>query len=198
MISAVVLAAGLSSRMGHPKMVLPWGETTVIGRVVEVLLEAGVEEILVVVGGGAEQVKNALNGLPVRTIENPEHAEKDMVYSLQLGLQQAAPGSEAALVVLGDQPQIQLETVMAVLESHSKDEASLVIPSYEMHRGHPWLVGRTLWPFILEIRPPNTLRTFLNRFQTNARYIEARDDSILRDMDTPADYARDKPVNTGN
>jgi molybdenum cofactor cytidylyltransferase len=198
MISAVVLAAGLSSRMGHPKMVLPWGETTVIGRVVEVLAEAGVGETLVVTGGGAEQVKNVLHGLPVRTIDNPKHAEKDMVYSLQLGLQQASLGSEAALVVLGDQPQIQLETVLAVLKAHSKDEASLVIPSYRMHRGHPWLVGRSLWPFIQEIQPPDTLRTFLDHFQRNIRYIEVCDDSILRDLDTPTDYARDKPVNSGN
>ena len=70
-VAAVVLAAGQSRRMGRPKLVLPWGDTTVIGRVVQALLEAGLNEIVVVTGGARRQVEAALAGLPVRPVFNP-------------------------------------------------------------------------------------------------------------------------------
>ena len=73
-VGAVVLAAGRSRRMGRPKMILPWGETTVIGQVVNVLLAAGVDDLLVVTGGAREDVESALVDMPVRTIFNPDFA----------------------------------------------------------------------------------------------------------------------------
>jgi len=82
-IGAVVLAAGESRRMGEPKMSLPWGNTTVIARVCEVLLASGVEEIWVVTGGGREQVEAALQHLPVYTVYNLEFADHNMIHSLQ-------------------------------------------------------------------------------------------------------------------
>ena len=86
MIGAVVLAAGRSQRMGRPKMILPWGETTVIGQVANVLLAVGVDDVLVVTGGAQNEVEGALTGMPVRTVFNPEFANGEMMHTLQVGL----------------------------------------------------------------------------------------------------------------
>ena len=192
-IGAIILAAGLSRRMGTPKMVLPWGETTVIGQVIGVLAGAGVGEIVVVSGGARQQVESALQGLPARPVFNPRYAEDPMVFSLQVGLASLPAGVEAALVALGDQPQIEAQVVRRLIEVHRERGAPLVVPSFHMHRGHPWLVDRRLWPEVMALRPPHTLRDILNEHASQIEYLAVDSDSILRDLDTPEDYARQRP-----
>jgi molybdenum cofactor cytidylyltransferase len=192
-IAAVVLAAGLSRRMGFPKMVLPWGDTTVIGQVVNVLSQAGLGEILVVTGGAHSQVEAALKGSLARTVFNPRYQEDQMTLSLQLGLAGLSGGVQAALVVLGDQPQIKGEIVAAISSAYFTTGAPLVVPSFQMRRGHPWLVDRSLWGEIMAIQPPQTLRDLMNAQQDHIHYLNALDDSILRDLDTPDDYDREHP-----
>jgi len=193
MIAAVVLAAGLSRRMGRPKMTLPWGETTVIGQVVQVLDLAGVDEILVVTGGARQQVEAALSGLPVRVSFNPRFSEDEMLFSLKIGLSSLGTNIEAALVVLGDQPQVQPLVVRKILETYQQTGASLIIPSYKMHRGHPWLLARTLWLSIIELQSDKTMRDFINQHADQISYLDLETPSVLRDLDTPEDYHREHP-----
>jgi molybdenum cofactor cytidylyltransferase len=194
MITAIVLAAGQSKRMGHQKLVLSWGETTVIRQVISVLQDSGLDEILVVVGGDHKLVEEVLAGLPVRIIFNPTFGNCEMLDTLKLGIEKVNPDTQGILIVLGDQPQIRQSTVDLVLKTYQDGKPSLVIPSYQMRRGHPWLVDRILWPEILAIQSPLTLRDFLNQHLEMARYVEVKEDSVLRDLDTPADYLREKPT----
>jgi molybdenum cofactor cytidylyltransferase len=192
-IGAIVLAAGLSSRMGVPKMALPWGDTTVIGQVVRVLSNAGLDEIIVVTGGAQDEVRQALQGLPVVEVYNPDHQKGEMLSSLQSGLSNLGNHLEAALVVLGDQPQIQERVVKALIKVYTSDRSPLVVPSYQMRRGHPWLLGRSLWPVVLELKRPDTLRDFLNEHQTSIQYVTIDTPTILQDLDSPADYHKYRP-----
>jgi molybdenum cofactor cytidylyltransferase len=171
MIAAVVLAAGRSQRMGAPKLALPWGKTTVIGQVVSVLREAGLAEVLVVTGDTGQEIKAALQGIPIRVAHNPDSSAGEMLSSCQVGLKELPEEVEAALIVLGDQPQIQGDVVRAVVSSYQKNKPDLVVPSYQMHRGHPWLVARRLWPAILSLRDPETLRDFLNQYRDRVTYV---------------------------
>lgn len=193
MIGAVVLAAGQSRRMGRPKMLLPWGETTVIGQVVRVLARGGVEDCVVVTGGAAGEVGAALQGLPARTVFNPRYTEEDMVFSLQAGLAELGPEVEAALVALGDQPQAKAGVVQAVIAAFRVSEAALVIPSYHMRRGHPWLLRRDLWPVVFALQEGETLRDFLNAHKDRILYLPVETPTVLRDLDTPEDYDRERP-----
>ena len=188
MIGAVVLAAGRSQRMGQPKMTLPWGDTTVIGQVARVLLSSDVGEIIIITGGDREGVEVALNGLPVRTIFNPDYANGEMLLTLQLGLTALSDEIEAALVVLGDQPQIEIALVQSLIYEYAKGRHSLVVPSYQKRRGHPWLVSRRLWENLLDLHPPATMRDFLNQPVADLHYINVDTPSILQDLDTPEDY----------
>lgn len=193
MIAAIVLAAGQSRRMGAPKLNLPWGETTVLGQVLSTLLEAGLEEIVVVMGAHPLQGLEALAAQGVRAVVNPDYAQGEMLSSFQAGLRAVSPGSRAALLALGDQPQMEVEVVRAVLGVYRRDRPKLLIPSYQMRRGHPWMVSRELWEEILRLEPPASLREFLHAHAGEIQYLPVETETVLLDLDTPQDYERFHP-----
>jgi molybdenum cofactor cytidylyltransferase len=187
------MAAGFSRRMGQPKLLLPWGESTVIGAVVATLVEAKIAPIVAVAGANHEQIQQALAGLPVHLVINQRFEEDSMVVSLQAGLASLGEDVQAALVVLGDQPQMPSEVIHSLVETHLRTSAVVLIPSYQMRRGHPWLVDRQLWPDILELNPGQTLRDFINAHLGQVCYVPVNTDTIFQDLDTPEDYARLRP-----
>lgn len=192
-IAAVVLAAGQSRRMGTPKLVLPWGSRTVISQVVQTLLDGGISEIVVVTGGAGEAVEAVLKDAPVKLVPNPEFAHSEMVASLQIGIRSLAPTCKVALIALGDQPTIDKEVVQKLADAYKKTGASIIIPSYQMRRGHPWLVVRSLWPDILALSENQTMRDFLRLHEDRISYIQVSTHGIFLDLDTPEDYDRLKP-----
>lgn len=192
MITALILAAGQSKRMGKPKMLLPWGKMTVLETVIATFEAAGVEDIVVVTGGYREQVE-ALIEDSARTVFNPRYAEGEMLSSVQAGLAASKPGTEAVLIGLGDQPQVRERSVKIVLDEYHQSGASIIVPSYQMRRGHPWLVARAHWNEILSLQPSESLRDFLNLHAEDIRYVVSDNDSILQDLDTPEDYLKSKP-----
>ena len=192
MITALILAAGQSKRMGQPKMLLPWGKKTVLEKVIATFKVAGVKDILVITGGDREQVEE-LVGNSARTVFNPGYAGGEMLSSVQLGLAESKPETEAVLIGLGDQPQVQERSVRMVLDAYRKSGASIVVPSFRMRRGHPWLVTQAHWDEILSMRSPASLRDFLKKHADEIRYVVIKDNSILQDLDTPEDYLKSRP-----
>jgi len=190
MVTAIVLAAGISRRMGTPKMLLPWAGKTVIGHVVAILADSGVGDILVVTGGAAKEVEEVLGSTSARMAHNPRFTEAEMLVSLQVGLRNLPEDAEAALVVRGDQPQIERAVVMKILDTYHKTGEELIIPSYQMRRGHPWLVAESLWDEILALPANLTLRHFLEVHADGIHYLVMSTPSILQDLDTPEDYAQ--------
>lgn len=196
MISAIILAAGESKRMGRPKMLLPWGDRTVLGQVISTYQAAGVQDILVVTGGVREQVEAIADQLGARCVFNEAYSSGEMLSSLQRGLGSLAQEGaevEAALIGLGDQPQVQDGCVRRICEAFQAQKERLIVPSYQRRRGHPWLVERSLWNDLLELRPPRSPRDFLNRHTGEIRYVEVDTPSILADLDTPQDYQESHP-----
>jgi molybdenum cofactor cytidylyltransferase len=193
MISAIVLAAGESKRMGQPKMLLPWGNTTVIGKVVKTLIDAKVNHIKVVIGGAHTGIEEALKAYTVNYIFNQDYANEEMLKSAQLGLTALNNDINAALIVLGDQPQIEVEVVKTILQRYAASHHKIIVPSYKMHRGHPWLIDQALWQEIIELTYPHTLRDFLEKHSDRIDYIDVNTPSVLQDLDTPGEYSQYKP-----
>ncbi len=193
MISAILLAAGQSRRMGVPKMLLPWGKSTVIEQVVTTFMHAGVEEVIVITGGGREVVEKALAHYPVRRVYNGDYANGEMLSSLQCGLRALPHQAQAALIGLGDQPQVQETSVRSVCDAYQAGRSHLVVPSFQRRRGHPWLVARPLWEELLQMKSPESPRDFLNRHAGEIQYVEVDTPSILADLDTPEDYQAARP-----
>jgi len=193
MITAVILAAGLSTRMGRPKMILPWGETTVIGHVVATYIQAGIDEIVVVTGASHLEVEAAAregSWEMVRTVYNPRYTEDDMLVSLRAGMAALGDEVDAMLVGLGDQPQLEAGVVRSLVELYLTRGVPLVVPSYHLRRGHPWLVHRSLWPILLSAPRGSTMRDFLHTCSQQITYLTLDTASIISDLDTPEDYAR--------
>lgn len=194
MITAIVPAAGLSTRMGGelPKPLLPWGASTVIGTVAATLLAAGIAEVIVVTGHRREAIEAALadHAHAVRCVYNPAYRSGEMLASVQVGLAAATPESAGALLALADQPQMQVAVVRQVLRAFDDSGGqALVIPSYAMRRGHPILLPRWLWNEVLAVPAGETLRTVIQRHATAIRYVEVDTPAVLADLDTPEQYA---------
>lgn len=193
MIGAVILAAGASRRMGQPKLNLPWGSTTVLGQVISTFLQAGVYNIVVAAGD------LPILGLPpelsaaVQIIHVPQNYQDSMLFSLQSALNSSDTACRAVFVALGDQPQIKLEVVQALISEYRLHSPPLLVPSFNHRRGHPWLVDRSMWSDLLSLDPSQTLRQFLNQHEQHIQYLLVQTDSILQDIDTPAEYARWRP-----
>ena len=100
--------------------------------------------------------------------------------------------ASAALICLGDQPQVNERTVRSICDAFLKNKSAIVVPSYEMQRGHPWLVARPLWEDLLEMKAPRTPRDFLKKYARKIHYVNVDTHSILEDLDTPEDYSKHK------
>ncbi len=194
-VTGIILAAGRSSRMGRFKPLLPWGQRTVIEQVTATLLAASLAQVLVVSGHEHEALAAALRPYPVRVVYNPDFAQGEMISSIQVGLRAVQPESEGALLAVGDQPRIQIETATAVLDAWRRTPQRIVIPSYQMRRGHPICLPRRVWPAILALSWQESLRSLWQRLAAQIEYVAVASPTILSDMDTPADYQREVSAN---
>ena len=192
MITAIVLAAGESKRMGEPKLLMPWGKSTVLQTVIYTLQASGVNDILVVTGGARQQIES-LVGKSVQTIFNKDYANEEMLVSVQVGLEAKMREASAALICLGDQPQVQERSVRLVCEMFQRNKSRIVVPSYENKRGHPWLVARPLWDDLLKMKSPKTPHDFLKAHAKEIKYVNLDTPSVIQDVDTQEDYLKYKP-----
>lgn len=192
-IGAVVLAAGLSTRMGTPKLLLPWGQTTIIEQTIHNLLMAGVADIVIVTGGYRKEIETLMASQPVRFVFNPQFDNGEMLISFQAGLQNLRPETCATLMVLGDQPHIPPDVIQQVAREFTLTGHGIIFPSYNQRRGHPWLVERSYWSEIIHLKPPQTLRDFMHDHTDAIQYIVTNHLEILQDLDTPEDYQRLRP-----
>ncbi len=187
MIAAIILAAGQSTRMGRNKLRLPYGSSTVIETIVaEIAAVDQVRDIIVVTGYDHERIESILARHSVRWVFNPDYVHAEMLVSIQAGLRALSDDIGAALITLGDQPRIQHDIVRRVIEAYGPK--ALVIPSYQMKRGHPILIDRALWPRVFSLPKEATLRDLIRANEDRIRYVVVDNDSILRDIDTPEDY----------
>jgi molybdenum cofactor cytidylyltransferase len=193
MITAIVLAAGLSTRMGAQKMTLPWGRSTVIGAVIQTMTDAGIEDICVITGELQAELRTLLKGYKVNLINNKNYQNGEMLTSIQVGLRELKADTDAVLIILGDQPQIEAKVVKIIMERYRSTHHQLIVPSYIMHRGHPCLVGKEYWEEILALTSPCTLRDFLNMHAEKIDYVMVDTPSIVQDLDTQQDYERYNP-----
>jgi molybdenum cofactor cytidylyltransferase len=142
------------------------------------------------------KVVTALATTRALTVLNPGFANGEMLGSVQIGLGALAPETEAALLCLGDQPQMEPATVSTVLAAgRASDWRSVVVPSYAMRAGHPVLLPRAVWPDVLAAQ--GTLKDALAPHRGHFVYVVVDSPTILADLDTPEDYAREKAVRDG-
>ncbi len=190
-IGAIVLAGGMSRRMGEPKVLLPWTHgKTIIEHIIDQLILARIDHITVVTGNRADQVAALALARGAEVVFNPRYEVGEMLSSLKVGLLHQASEIAAALVVLGDQPRIQPKIVGQVMMAYAEGKGDLVVPSYQMRRGHPILIDRRYWNELIALPDEGNPRDVINTHAVT--YVNVDNDSILRDVDTPQDYRQER------
>jgi molybdenum cofactor cytidylyltransferase len=193
-ICTIVLAAGQSKRMGCCKQVLPWGKETIITHIISIIKQSTSGEIIVVTGGYRDKVEAAVSKSGVRVIFNPDYDNDDMVLSLQIGLRAAIQAKcGGCLVALGDQPNIVAVDLRKMVGRYADRSNKIIMPSFEMRRGHPWLIPCKFFNELMELQPPQTMRDFLMKHEQDIEYVLSENPDILCDIDTPEDYERLRP-----
>ncbi|OGL64155.1 MAG: hypothetical protein A3J27_03800 [Candidatus Tectomicrobia bacterium RIFCSPLOWO2_12_FULL_69_37] len=192
-ISAILLAAGLSQRLGRNKLLLPAGGMPVVRRAALALAESRAAEVIAVVGHEAPAVSAALEGLRLRIVHNPGYAQGQST-SLRAGLAQAAPETEGFLFALGDQPLLTAGWVDRLIGAFAAaPEGTLAAALYHGgRRGNPVLLATSLRGELARLEGDEGARKILRRLEEEGRLlaVPAGEEDLFLDLDTEADHAR--------
>lgn len=196
-VSALILAAGSSARMGRPKQLLDWGGRPLVRAAAEVALAARLDPVLVVVGGARAEVEAALADLPLRIVDNPDYVAGQST-SLHAGIAALGPAADAVVVLLGDQPFVTAAIVDRLVADWQASAAPIVAPVYAGQRGNPVLFARAIFPELLVIQGDQGARAVLAADPARVRLVAFDDPRPLADIDTPEDYERLSRQETGD
>jgi molybdenum cofactor cytidylyltransferase len=187
MIAAIVLAAGTSSRMARQKLLLPMADGRPLVRMaVEQVLAAGLDDAVVVLGRDAEAVARALATLPIRTVVNPRYAEGQST-SLRAGLDALRPGTEAAVIALGDQPLPDPAVIRRLVATFRTAGRPIVVPVYRDGRGNPVLFAPALFDELRAVTGDQGGRGVIARDPSRVAEVPVGA-PMPADIDTPEDY----------
>jgi len=191
MISAIILAAGEAKRMGRAKLLLPWQGKTVLEHVLDQLIHSRVDEIILVLGHGAERIREKIPARDIKIVINPAYRE-GMSASLRQGLMIMDEKAEAFMVVLGDQPGISKEIVNQLIQAfhHARPKKNIVLPTYQNLRGHPVLFSVRYREEMGKLKGDVGARRILTDHPEDILRVEMETDAVLQDIDTPEDYRK--------
>jgi molybdenum cofactor cytidylyltransferase len=188
MVAGVVLAAGSSTRMGRNKLLLELDGEPLVRRAVRAALDASLGWVVAVLGHEADRVREALAGLPCRTVVNPDHAQGVRV-SLQAGIREVPQEAASAVVVLADMPFVTADMIAAVAARYRQGGAPLVVSEYGSVNAPPTLYDRAFFPELLTMTGEGCGKQVVRRHQQEAASVRWPE-AALSDIDVPEDYER--------
>ncbi len=190
-LAAIIVAGGYSSRMRAFKPLLPLGTTTVIERCIDNFLEAGVQEIILVLGYNADVLKDLLEKKGIRWVYNDNYMA-GMYSSVCAGVGALKGDVEGAFIQPVDIPLVKASTLTELSEAFFQKGGKIIFPSMNYRRGHPPLIPKGLFEKLLVYKGDNGLKGFLKDHEADAHYISVEDEGILLDIDTYEDYMRQR------
>ncbi len=188
-ITAVILAAGASTRFGQPKQLLDWNGVPLLAHVADVALGAELAPVIVVLGCQAEAARAALSTRPVQAVMNWRW-EQGLSTSVQVGLATLTPTAEAVIFMQCDQPLVTPDLLRALVACFEETGAPIVHPTHAGQRGTPTLFARRLFPELAAVSGDEGGRAVIARHADEVATVEVADPDVLADIDTPTDYER--------
>lgn len=188
MIAGIVLAAGLSRRMGQSKVLMKVGGRAIIRYVVESVLAGGVDSVWVVTGPDVEPIEVALAGTEVQFAVNPA-PEEGQAGSVRTGIAALPASVEAVLIALGDQPLMPPSIIPALLAARRTSPKLIVAPRYRDGQGNPVVFKREIFPELLRLTGDQGARPIIQKEPTRVEWVEL-DLPMPPDVDTPDDYEK--------
>lgn len=191
-INGLIVAAGISSRMGDFKPTLPLRGKTIIENTIDSMLIAGVSKIVLVTGYRGEELESIVNnryiGNTVICTRNPLYASTDMLTSIKAGLQ-VMPDCEAFYLLPGDMPMIQKDTYLAVYKKMMESKKNIVFPELDGIRKHPPLIRFTFQNEIMEYSGQGGLRELWKYHENEIVGVSVDDIGCWTDLDTYEQYS---------
>jgi len=188
-ISAILLGAGESKRMGANKLLLPWGKKIVLTHCVDTLLQSIVKEVIVVIGDRTKVIENQLRGRKVKVVINPQY-RKGMSTSIQKGIRAVDPNSHGILIALGDMPFLVSRTVNSLIRAFSQGKGTIVVPSFRGRKGHPVIFHRRYKKELLQLKEDVGGKAIIERHPEEVRLVQIRSEGVVKDIDTWKDYKK--------
>lgn len=190
MIWAMILAAGESKRMGKPKLLLPFGDKTIIETIVETVVSSKVEKTLVILGSDRKKIEERIKNYPVKIVYNRDF-RSGMLSSVQCGFRALPEEIRAVLVVLGDQPKISTIVINKLIDAYKSSGKGIVLPVYKKERGHPVLIDVKYGEEVENLSPEIGLRGTVYNHPEDILEVEVETPSIFQDIDYESDYKRE-------
>ncbi|MBE0529752.1 MAG: nucleotidyltransferase family protein [Rhodospirillales bacterium] len=183
MIAAIILAAGMATRMGENKLLVEIDDRPLVARVVDAALGAELTSVVVVTGHEADRVRAALEGRPVSYAHNPDFAA-GMAGSLKAGLAVLPAETMGALVCLGDMPDVSSAHISRIVAAFPPDGRAICVPTRQGRRGNPVLLGRPFFAEMQALTGDVGARGLIAKHPDLVREIPMDDDAVLTDLDT--------------
>jgi molybdenum cofactor cytidylyltransferase len=192
MFSAIVLAAGMSTRMGRNKLLLRFRDQALIVRAVDTLLASKIDEVIVVLGHEIEAARTELKGKPVRLVQNPDYRD-GLSTSVRTGVEAVSPQADGIMIYLADQPLLEpadINQIVAAFTDAKKVNKSIVVPFFEGERGNPVVLDASLRVAILGIVGDVGCKGVIKRYPEQVYILEMENDHVVRDVDDIQAYER--------
>jgi len=183
-VSAILLAAGRSRRMGQPKQIMSINGKPFISHCLDHIFAIGIRDVVVVLGAHRKEVFQAIAGRPTKVIFNWAR-QSEMADSVRLGLSAVDEGASGVLICLSDHPLVVGETYQRLVDIHRLHPDKILIPTFRKRRGHPVLFPKAL---IDQVGSGLHMRQIIDRNTGEVKDLDADDMGILWDIDTPEDY----------
>ena len=189
-ITAIVPAAGLSSRMGQNKLLMPFAGKSLIERAVDTLMTSGVDEIVVVLGHEANLLRSRLEGKRVHFVDNPDY-RAGLSTSVRAGMEAAPKGADAMMIYLADQPLLEADEVRRLILAFAEARRagkSIVVPFFCNKRGNPVILDASYREMVLDVVGDAGCRRIIKRHPEQVFAVQMETDHVVRDVDTPEDF----------
>jgi len=186
-IAPVILAAGNSKRMGHPKALLPLGDEIFLTRILRILREVGLALPRLVLGRDAAIIQERIGDYPADVLVNP-NPDRGQLSSIQIGISGLSEKYEAAMLWPVDQPAVSVETTRSLIELFVTKDCRIAVPFREGKRGHPAIFHRTLFHEFMDAPMENGAKGIISRYESEACLLLTDESAAFDDIDTPSDY----------
>jgi molybdenum cofactor cytidylyltransferase len=187
MVSAILLAAGESKRMGQPKLLLPFGKYTILEQTIDNLLASKIGEVIVVLGYKAQEMIRAIADRPVKIVVNPSY-QQGMSTSIIAGLNLVDAKAKRLMIVLADQPLVDSQTFDRLIDKSLACDKGIIIPIYGAKRGNPVILSTKYREELLRLRGDVGARWIIKQHYDNILEVAVDCDSINVDIDIMGDY----------
>ena len=186
-VAGVILAAGAASRMGQPKLLLPWKGEALICHAARTALETGLDPVVVVTGAGGLEIQAALAGLDVRFVENPDW-QAGQSTSVRAGINALPLSTQAVIFLLGDQPYVSTDLIQALVQIYAQTHPAILAPYVGEKRTNPVLFDVSVFEALRGLRGDAGARTIFAQYPPTP--MPWQDELLLFDVDTPEDYKK--------